>query len=247
MRKISAIAVILTTAFLIIPDIALAGSGISIDIGTDSPNEINAALKMIAVLTAITLAPALLLTTTSFVRIIVVLSLLRTALGTQSTPPQQVIVGLSLFLTIAVMWPIGNQVWYGGLEPYLDGKMPAKEALMSGMEPMKKFMLKQTRENDLMLFYEISGADRPNTPDDVGMHLLVPSFVISELRTAFEMGFMLFLPFLLLDIVVASITMALGLVMLPPAMISMPIKIMLFVLADGWNLLVGSLIRSFVS
>ena len=231
-------------AFLGSPDV-FAGESFHLDIGTDSPQEIGAALKIVAVLTALSLAPALLLTTTCFVRIMVVLSLLRTALGTQSTPPQQVIIGLSLFLTIAIMWPVGSELYENGLEPYLDGKLPAKEAFIEGVKPLRHFMLKQTREQDLMLFYDISGRDLPKTPGAVAMHLLVPSFVISELRTAFEMGFMLFIPFLLLDMVVAAITMSLGMVMLPPALISMPIKLMLFVLVDGWNLITGSLVRSF--
>lgn len=230
--------------FLFLPD-AFAGDSFHLDIGTDSPEEIGAAFKIVAVLTALSLAPALLLTTTCFVRIMVVLSLLRTALGTQSTPPQQVIIGLSLFLTMAVMWPVGTQFYETGLRPYLDGELPAKEAFTEGIKPVRHFMLRQTREQDLMLFYDVSGVDLPQAPEEVAMHLLVPSFVISELRTAFEMGFMLFIPFLLLDMVVAAITMSLGMVMLPPALISMPIKLMLFVLVDGWNLITGSLVRSF--
>lgn len=230
--------------FLLSPD-AWAGNSFHLDIGTDSPNEIGAALKIVAVLTALSLAPALLLTTTSFVRIMVVLSLLRTALGTQTTPPQQVIIGLALFLTMAVMWPVGTVAYETGLNPYLEGQLPAKAAFTEGVKPIRQFMLQQTREEDLLLFYDISGSDLPETPETVAMHLLVPSFVISELRTAFEMGFMLFIPFLLLDMVVAAITMSLGMVMLPPALISMPIKLMLFVLVDGWNLITGSLVRSF--
>ena len=153
--------------------------------------------------------------------------------------------GLALFLTIAIMWPVGQQVYSRGVGPYMDGKIDGKEAVYQSMRPMRQFMLKQTREADMQLFVEIAGDERPSRPDDLGMHLLIPAFVISELRTAFEMGFMVFIPFLMLDMIVASITMSLGLVMLPPALISMPLKLMLFVLADGWNLMVGSLVRSF--
>ena len=217
----------------------------NISIGTDSKNEVGAALKIVGVMTALSLAPAVLLTTTSFVRVLVVLSLLRTALGTQSSPPQMVLIGLSLFITTAVMWPVGTQLYEAGLEPYLDGKLEFNEAYSKGIAPVRDFMLRQTREEDLFLFYEISATPFPQTPGNVAMHLLVPSFVISELRTAFEMGFLLFIPFLMLDMIVAAITMSLGMVMLPPALISMPIKLMLFVLVDGWNLITGSLVRSF--
>ena len=230
--------------FLVCPNVFGAES-FNISIGTDSKNEVGAALKIVGVMTALSLAPAVLLTTTSFVRVLVVLSLLRTALGTQSSPPQMVLIGLSLFITTAVMWPVGTQLYEAGLEPYLDGKLEFNEAYSKGIAPVRDFMLRQTREEDLFLFYEISGSSFPETPGDVAMHLLVPSFVISELRTAFEMGFLLFIPFLMLDMIVAAITMSLGMVMLPPALISMPIKLMLFVLVDGWNLITGSLVRSF--
>ena len=232
-------------ALVLVSGEAMAAESFSIRIGTDSPNEVGAALKIVAVMTALTLAPAFLLTTTSFVRVLVVLSLLRTALGTQSSPPQMVLIGLALFITMAIMWPTGTQLYNNGLAPYMEGALPAKEAYTEGVKPLREFMLRQTREEDLMLFYDLSRSELPATPQVVDMHLLVPSFVISELRTAFEMGFMLFIPFLLLDMVVAAITMSLGMVMLPPALISMPIKLMLFVLVDGWNLITGSLVRSF--
>ena len=231
-------------ATLSLPGIGEAASTFSIDLGGDEVEQMSAALKMIAVFTLIALGPTILLTMTSFVRIVVVLSLLKTALGTQTTPPQQVLMGLALFLTIAIMWPVGQQVYSRGVGPYMDGKIDGKEAVYQSMRPMRQFMLKQTREADMQLFVEIAGDERPSRPDDLGMHLLIPAFVISELRTAFEMGFMVFIPFLMLDMIVASITMSLGLVMLP-ALISMPLKLMLFVLADGWNLMVGSLVRSF--
>ncbi|SVD88153.1 uncharacterized protein METZ01_LOCUS441007, partial [marine metagenome] len=158
---------------------------------------------------------------------------------------QQVVMGLALFLSLAIMWPIGESMYETAAVPYMEGEISGQEAFVIGVVPLRKFMLRQTRQADLELFYGISQTARPNLPSDVGMHLLVPAFIISELRTAFEMGFMVFIPFLMLDMVVASLTMSLGLVMLPPALISMPLKLMLFVLADGWNLLIGSLVRSF--
>ncbi len=224
-----------------------AASGVTFDLGegASSSAQTGSALKIVGIMTLLTLAPAILMTTTCFVRIVVVLSFLRTALGTQNTPPQQVLVGLSLFLSMAIMGPTATKLYDAGLRPYLDGEISALVAFEEGSAPLRNFMLKQTREQDLTLFYEIHNKPLPKTPAEVSLIQLVPAFVISELRTAFEMGFMLFVPFLLLDLVVASVTMALGLVMLPPSLISLPLKVMLFVMADGWNLLVGSLVRSF--
>lgn len=208
-------------------------------------HEGSAAIKMMVMLTLLSLAPAMILTMTSFVRITVVLMLLRTALGTQTSPPQQVLLGLSLFLTIAIMWPVGSQIHEKALSPYMEDQISSADALVEAAKPLRIFMLRQTRDKDLKLFYEISQSAKPTAVEDVGMHLLVPAFIISELRTAFEMGFLVYIPFLLLDMVVASVTMSLGLVMLPPALLSLPLKIMLFVLSDGWNLIVKSLVRSF--
>ena len=233
-------------ALLLAPSLAWAGPSLHIDLGAAEGGalEISSAMKMAVIFTVISLAPAFILTSTCFVRFIVVLSVLRNALGVQSMPPTQVLTGLALFLTIAVMAPVGKSIYEESLNPYLEGKMSAMEAFHVAKEPLQSFMLRQTREADLRLFYEISQATQPVGPEDVKLHLLLPAFVISELRTAFEMGFMLFLPFLLLDIITASVTMAMGMVMVPPALISLPLKIMLFVVADGWNLLVGSLVRS---
>lgn len=230
---------------LLVPQLSFAASNFNISLNGDTDTQMGAALQMIFVLTMITLGPTILLTMTSFVRIVVVFTLLKTALGTQTTPPQQVLMGLALFLTVAIMWPVGQDIYTRGVGPYMEGEIDASEAVYQSVNPLRKFMLKQTREADLMLFYEINDSDRPSTPDEVEMQHLIPAFVISELRTAFEMGFLVFIPFLLLDLVVASLTMSLGLVMLPPALLSMPLKLMLFVLADGWNLMVGSLVRSF--
>lgn len=222
-----------------------AHAAVKLELDGNQPMQGGAALKMVLILTALSLAPAILLTTTSFVRIAVVLSFLRNAMGTQNMPPTQVLMGLALFLTVAVMAPTGNALYEQGLGPYLDGQLAAAPALEAGSKPLRKFMLKQTRKADLALFYDIHHTPRPRGPDDVGMHLLIPAFVISELRTSFEMGFVLYLPFLLVDLVVATVLMALGMVMVPPAMLSLPLKIMLFVLADGWNVLIASLVRSF--
>lgn len=229
------------------PHIAQAASNNNFHLDLDMANgvPVNAALKMILGLTALSLAPAVLLVTTSFMRISIVLTFLRNALGTQSMPPTQILMGMALFLSMAIMAPIGTQLYNNGLGPYLDGKMEAQPAFEASVAPLRSFMLKQTRSKDLELFYGIADTTRPENPEQVQMHLLVPAFVTSEMRTAFEMGFVLYIPFLLVDIVVASLLMAMGMVMVPPAMISMPIKIMLFVLADGWNMIVSSLVRSF--
>ena len=231
--------------FLLAPAAAWAGPGIQIDLGGSEPAQAGAALKIILLTTLLSVAPALLLATTSFLRIAVVFAFLRSALGVQGMPPNQVLTGLALFMTIAIMAPVGTRIYDNGLGPYLDGKLDATTAWQRGSAPLRDFMLRQTREADLALFYEINGAPAPVNTADVKMHLLVPGFIISELRTAFEMGFMLFVPFLLVDLVVASILTAMGMVMLPPALISMPVKVLLFVLSDGWALLVGSLVRSF--
>lgn len=236
--------VAIVIGLLLTPAVSLAAEpALQLTIG--EPADGGAALKLILLMTMVTLAPAALLTMTSFVRIVVVLSFLKNALGVQSAPPQQVMIGLALFLTIAVMAPVGERVYANGLAPYLDGKQGFAESVRASVPPVRSFLLAQTRELDLELFYELGDLPSPDGPEDVAMHLLVPAFVISELRTAFEMGFMLFLPFLLLDLVVASVLMSMGMVMLPPALVSLPIKIMLFVAADGWRLIAGSLVRSF--
>ena len=224
---------------------AFAGQSISLDLGETPQVQMNTALKMILLLTTLSVAPAILLATTSFIRIAVVFSFLRTALGVQNMPPQQVLLGLALFMSAAIMAPVATELYQKGIAPYMDGRADAQQAFAQGSQPLRNFMLKQTRENDLLLFHEISHAEKPASPAHVQMHLLIPAFIVSELRTSFEMGFVLFAPFLLVDLVIASILMAMGMVMLPPALVSLPIKIMLFVLADGWNLLVGSLVRSF--
>jgi flagellar biosynthetic protein FliP len=232
-------------AVVALPAVAWSAPEVRIDLGGDSSAPLGPAIKMIVVLTVLSVAPAILLATTSFLRIAVVFAFIRSALGIQGMPPNQVLVGLALFLTVAIMTPVGSQLYEAGLGPYLDGELAAKEAYSRGIVPLRSFMLRQTREADLALFFDLNQADRPESPAEVGMQFLVPAFIVSELRTAFEMGFLLLIPFLLLDLVIAALLMSMGMVMLPPALISLPIKVGLFVVADGWHLLVASLVRSF--
>jgi flagellar biosynthetic protein FliP len=182
---------------------------------------------------------------TGFTRIIIVLSLLRQALGTQSSPPNQVLVGLALFLTFFVMGPVFDKIYENAYEPYTSNKITMSEALERGAAPLKAFMMKQTREADLALFVKLSGVEQLNGPEDVPLRVLVPAFVTSELKTAFQIGFAVFIPFLIIDMVVASVLMSMGMMMVSPALVALPFKIMLFVLVDGWHMLIGSLAESF--
>ncbi|CFX65474.1 Flagellar transport protein FliP [Syntrophomonas zehnderi OL-4] len=213
--------------------------------GSDQPQDISQTLQLIILLTVLTLAPAILILLTSFTRIIVVLSFLRTSLGTQQMPPNQVLIGLALFLTFFVMAPTWQEVNREGLQPYMKGEITQQVAFKRGMEPMRTFMLKQTREKDLALFVKMSKMERPRNFNDIPNYVLIPSFVISELKTAFQIGFIIFIPFLVIDMVVASALMSMGMMMLPPMMISLPFKVLLFVLVDGWNLVIHSLMMSF--
>jgi flagellar biosynthetic protein FliP len=211
----------------------------------ETPQDMSVVLKIFLLLTVLSLAPAILVMVTSFTRIAIVLSLLRQALGTNQMPPNQIIIGLSLFLTFFVMMPVWNAVNEQALQPYLDKKVDQETALKQAVEPLKAFMFKQTREQDLALLMSISQSGRPRNSDDVPFTVLIPSFVISELKTAFQMGFLLYIPFLVIDMVVASVLLSMGMMMLPPIMVSLPFKLMIFVLADGWYLIVGSLVKSF--
>jgi len=220
---------------------------VNIEVGTATePQEVVGTLQLLALLTVLSLVPAILILMTSFTRIVVVLSFLRNALATQQTPPNQVIIGLALFLTVFVMSPVYSEIKTAALEPYLAGEMTQEEAWEAGTRPLREFMFRQTREKDLALFLNIAGAERPETKDDVAFSALVPAFVISELKTAFQMGFLLFVPFLIIDMVVASTIMSMGMFMLPPVMISLPFKLLLFVMVDGWHLVVKSLVESFL-
>ncbi|MBW1991795.1 MAG: flagellar type III secretion system pore protein FliP [Deltaproteobacteria bacterium] len=209
------------------------------------PEHLSLSLQLLLFLTVLSLAPALVIMVTSFTRLVVVFSFLRQALGTQQTPPNQVLIALALFLTFFIMAPVWQKIQQTAVQPYIEQKITATEALERGTQPLRAFMLKQTREKDLALFVSIARAPRPRNPREVRLTTLIPAFMISELRTAFEIGFLLYLPFLIIDMVVASVLLSMGMMMLPPVMISLLFKILLFVLVDGWNLVVGSLVTSF--
>jgi len=246
-RVVSAIAVL---GFLLLAAAQLHAQtpipGINIRVGnSNNPDEVATSLQVLVVLTVLTLAPAILIMTTSFTRIIIVLAFLRQALGTQQTPPNQVLIGLALFLTLFIMQPTWDQVNQQALQPYLAKRLTQQQALERASTPLKQFMQKFVREKDLALFVRIAKIQQPRNIDDVPFHVIVPAFIISELKTAFQIGFLLYMPFLVVDLVVSSVLMAMGMMMLPPIMISLPLKLMLFVLVDGWNLIVGALVQSF--
>jgi len=212
---------------------------------TDSPDSVALTLKLMLLLTVLTLAPAILVLLTCFTRIIIVFHFLRQAVGTQSTPPNQILLGLALFLTYFIMSPVINQVYSDAFLPLMNNEINYEQAFKSGMAPLREFMLRQAREKDIALFVHLAKEERPARPEDVPNKVLVPAFVLSELKTAFQIGFLIFVPFLIIDMVVASVLLSMGMMMLPPIMISLPFKILLFVMVDGWYLIVGSLVRSF--
>lgn len=244
--------IILALLALIAPELASAAQpfslpnvNLTLSGGTTEPEKVSSLIQLVMLLTILSLAPAILLMVTSFTRIVIVLSLIRHALGTQQMPPNQVIVGLSLFLTFFIMSPVINRVNTEALKPYYAEQISGETAMAKAIVPVKEFMLKQVREKDLALFIKIAKEPRPAKPEDVSLTTLIPAFAISELKTAFQIGFMIYLPFLILDMVVASVLLSMGMMMLPPIMMSMPFKLLLFVLVDGWNLIVGSLVQSF--
>ncbi len=202
-------------------------------------------LQALGLMTGLALLPSALMMMTSFTRIVISLAILRMALGTQQTPSNQILLGLALFLTLFVMQPVFSKVYDNAIAPYMDEKITATQALEKGKQPLMDFMLNQTRETDLALFLNLSGTDQLDSPDQVPFAVLVPSFITSELKTAFQIGFLLFIPFLIIDLVVASVLMSMGMMMLSPMMISLPFKLMLFVLVDGWSLILGTLAGSF--
>jgi flagellar biosynthetic protein FliP len=220
-------------------------SAIKLTTNTDGSQEYSVSIQILAVMTALTFLPALLLMTTSFTRIIIVFSILRQALGLQQAPSNQILIGMSLFLTFFIMGPVFNEVNQQALQPYVNQDISSKEALERTIKPFHRFMLAQTRESDLKLFMDISNSPALASADEVPMTVLIPSFITSELKTAFQIGFILFIPFLVIDIVVASVLMAMGMMMLSPLIISLPFKIMLFVLVDGWAMLMGTLAASY--
>ena len=220
--------------------------GVNITVGqANSPEQVATTLQILFILTVLTLAPAILIMTTSFTRIVIVLAFMRQALGTQQTPPNQVLVGLALFLTFFIMQPVWTDIYNNAYQPYLEKRLSQSAALERAAAPLKKFMTRFTREKDLMLFMQIAKVPRPNSIEDVPFYVLVPAFIIGELKTAFQIGFILYVPFLVVDLVVSSVLMSMGMMMLPPIMVSLPLKLMLFVLVDGWNLIIGSLTQSF--
>jgi len=219
-----------------------------ITIGTGNlkdPAQVSVLVKIFLLLTVLSLAPAILIMLTSFTRIVIVLSVLRQAIGTHQMPPNQVVLGISLFLTFFIMTPVWQQINRDAVQPYMRGEIGNQEAIKKITVPLRRFMFRQTRKKDIALFTDIAGKARPKNIDDVPTSVLIPSFIISELKTSFQIAFMLYIPFLIIDMVVASVLLSMGMMMLPPVMISLPFKLMLFVLSDGWYLIVGSLVKSF--
>ncbi len=243
----------LLLVFIAAPGMALAQTPggnlplVSIDLDQNADNgKVGVVMQIFLLLTVLSLAPSILVMVTSFTRIAIVLSLLRQAIGSNQLPPNQIIIGLSLFLTFFAMAPVWQNVHQEALKPYLADELTSAQALQKAIEPVRKFMIRQTREKDLGMMISVAKLERPKNVDDVPLQVLVPSFIISELKTAFQIGFMLYVPFLIIDMVVASVLLSMGMMMLPPVMVSLPFKLMIFVLIDGWYLIVGSLVKSFV-
>lgn len=243
----------LALASVLLPEIAHAAQDIvmpdlrlELAAGQTEPEKISVLLEILFLLTVLSLAPAILLTVTSFTRIIIVFHFLRQALGTQQLPPNQVLASLAIFMTAVIMMPVGTEINEKALQPYLNEEITFNQALDNAQTPLRSFLFKHTREKDLSVFYAITQSDRPQTKEDVNTIMLVAAYVISELKTGFTIGFLIYIPFLVLDMVVASILLAMGMMMLPPVMVSLPFKILLFVMVDGWSLLTGSLVNSFL-
>jgi len=227
-------------------DLILPSFHIGVEKGGD-PGDVSVLLQIAFLLTVLTLAPAILILMTSFTRLAVVFTFLRQAVGTQQTPSNQIIAGLALFMTFFIMMPVWQKINNNALQPYLHEEISQGAAFKAAINPVRKFMFRQTREKDLSLFVNMAKMDKPKNREDIPTSILIPAFVISELKTAFIIGFVLYVPFLVIDMVVASVLLSMGMMMLPPIMISLPFKLMLFVLVDGWNLIVGSLVKSFMS
>jgi flagellar biosynthetic protein FliP len=213
--------------------------------GTEDPEQVSTALKILVLLTILSVAPAILLMTTSFIRVVIVLSFVRQAMGIQQMPPNQVIIGLALFLTFFIMSPVLGQINDKALQPYLDREIGDNQAIERAIDPMRQFMLSQVRQKDLQLMVNLTGSAQPEVKEDIQTLHLIPAFMLSELKRAFQIGFLIFVPFLVIDMVTASVLMSMGMLMLPPVIISLPFKVLLFVLVDGWHLVVGSLVKSF--
>lgn len=223
------------------PSLQLSLSG-----GETEPQKVSLLLEILFMLTVLSLAPAIMLTVTSFTRIIIVFHFVRQAMGLQQVPPTQILASLAIFMTVVIMFPVGKEINDRALQPYLDERIGFDVALDRAQQPLRTFMFRHTREKDLSIFYSITGAELPRNRDDVPTIMLAAGYVISELKTGFTIGFLIYIPFLIVDMVVSSVLLAMGMMMLPPMMVSMPFKLLLFVMVDGWNLLVGSLVNSFL-
>jgi flagellar biosynthesis protein FliP len=237
----------LTLALVALTATAVSAQPENVSINIDGIGGISAPLQLVVVMTLLSFIPAALVIMTCFTRIVIVFHFLRQALGTQEMPSNQILIGLTLFLTAFIMAPVATQINEAAVQPALDGRLSVMQALDAGAPPLRTFMLKQTREADLALFVELGKLPRPNAPEEIPMRAVIPAFAISELKTGFQMGFFLFVPFLLIDLVVSTTLLSMGMMQLPPAMISLPFKVLLFVMVDGWNLLVQSLVKSFVA
>ncbi len=246
MRQFKPIWVVLATiglaSFFAMPAF---GQSITVDMGDPQGSLTDRVLQLLALITVLSIAPSILVMVTSFVRVVVVLSLLRMAMGVQTSPPNSVIISLALFLTAFIMAPTFQSAYDNGIKPYMNSELELVEAYEQAADPLRSFMLAQVREKDLALFIDLSNSEMPESPQASPMQALIPAFMISELRRAFEIGFLVFIPFLVIDMVVASVLMSMGMMMLPPIIISLPFKLIFFVLVDGWNLITGSLVQSF--
>ncbi|MEW6219234.1 MAG: flagellar type III secretion system pore protein FliP [Thermodesulfobacteriota bacterium] len=241
---------VLTLALILAlaPAPALALSLPTLRLGVEeatTPAQVSVLVEILLLFTILTMAPAIMLMMTSFTRLVVIFSFLRNAIGTQQMPPNQVMIGLALFLTFFIMRPVAAEIHTKAIEPYMAETISLEQAVTEAAQPLRAFMFRQTREKDLGLFMAMAKLDKPQNRDDVPTLILIPAYVISELKTAFQVGFVLFLPFLIIDMVVASVLLSMGMMMLPPVLVSLPFKLLLFVLVDGWHLLAGSLVRSF--
>ncbi len=251
-RTLTALGVGLLTLFLI-PGLAAAAEGdipalqLTLSGGANEPEKVSLALEILFLLTVLSLAPAIMMTVTSFTRIIIVFHFLRQAMGIQQMPPTQILASLAIFMTVIIMYPVGRQINDEALQPYLAETIGFNEALDRAQVPLRNFMFKHTREKDISIFYSIANMEQPRNKDEVPTIMLAAAYVISEMKTGFSIGFLIYIPFLIVDMVVSSILLAMGMMMLPPMMVSMPFKLLLFVMVDGWNLLIGSLVNSFMT
>jgi flagellar biosynthetic protein FliP len=243
-RALVALAVVVAGLLVAAPAIAAIGPSFALDLGSET-DRWGTGIQLVILFTLLSFAPAMLIGLSAFVRIVIVLAFVRQAVGTQQMPPNQVILALALFLTFFVMMPTFREINHDAVEPYLEETLPPTEAMQRGFAPLRKFMLRQTREKDLALFLGINGGERPAEASEVPADVVIPAFLISELKSAFQISFMVYIPFLVLDMVVAAILTSMGMITLPPVLISLPFKLMIFVLVDGWNLLVSALVKSF--